>query len=415
MRNYPKPITRRHFLTGSAAALTTISIVPRRVLGAPEIPPSETLGGALIGVGGQGPGTFGAMLQSLQSAGLGLTKLAECDVKWLDRSDNKTRYTDFRRILERMDIDVVAIATPPHWHALISIAAMEAGKDVLCEKPMTRFIAEGRAVVEAAKRYGRIFQIGTFGRFGSSRSKNNALTRKIMKSGLLKPCEAVVIKRGNLKVKEWSGLVNAKPQPVSTNLDWEMYVGPSPMKPYHPHRFGGTHRGYWDYEGGGLCDMGQHYLDPFTWTYGKDDTAPVEIEPYAPPAHPEACGMWGWVELKYADGFTLVFDSDEWGSRYDRNQARAVSIDDLDDEGRKKIAETPDPEPLLTFGEAVKARKPAGGNPDVASRTVTILHLANIAIRVGRKIHFDPVKEVIIGDEEANRLANPPMRAPWHL
>jgi predicted dehydrogenase len=292
---------------------------------------------------------------------------------------------------------------------------MEAGKDVLCEKPMTRFIAEGQAVADAAKRYGRIFQIGTFGRFSASRDSKSKLTRKIMKSGLLKNCQGVVIKRGGLKVKEWSGLVNAKPQPVPSNLDWDLYVGPSPWKPYHPHRIGGTHRGYWDYEGGGLCDMGQHYLDPFTWTYGKDDTAPVEIEPHAPPAHPEACGMWGWVELKYADGFTLVFDSGEWGPAYDRKPAREVRLNDLDEEGRKKIAEMPDPEPLLTFAEAVKARKPAGGNAEVAYRTVTILHLANIAIRMGRKIRFDPAKAVIVGDEEANRLVSQPMRAPWHL
>jgi predicted dehydrogenase len=415
MKRHLKPITRRHFLTGTAAALATVSIVPRRVLGAPEIPPSETIGAALIGVGGRGPGTYSELVKSFQGVGAGVTKLAECDVKWLDRADNKTKYTDFRRVLERKDIDAVAIGTPPHWHALISIAAMEAGKDVLCEKPMTRFIAEGRAVAEASKRYGRVFQIGTFGRFGASRDPKNVLTRKIMKSGLLKKCEAVVIKRGDLKVKEWSGLVNAKPQPVPANLDWDMYAGPSPMKPYHPHRFGGTHRGYWDYEGGGLCDMGQHYLDPFTWTWGKDDTAPVEIEPHAPPAHPEACGMWGWVELKYADGFTLVFDSGEWGKPYDRKQSRGVSLDDLDEESRKKIAETPDPEPLLTFAQAVKARQPAGGNAEVAYRTVTILHLANIAIRVGRKIRFDPVREIIVGDEEANRLVSQPMRAPWHL
>jgi len=116
-------------------------------------------------------------------------------------------------------------------------------------------------------------------------------------------------------VKEWSGLVNAKPQPVPASLDWDMYVGPAPMKPYHPHRVGGTHRGYWDYEGGGLADMAQHYLDPFTWTYGKDDTAPVEVEAHAAPAHHDACGMWGWVELRYADGLTLVLDSGEWVSR----------------------------------------------------------------------------------------------------
>ncbi|MHC4435332.1 MAG: Gfo/Idh/MocA family protein, partial [Planctomycetota bacterium] len=145
---------------------------------------SETFGGVLIGCGGRGNGTFNAM-------GLEAKKLAICDVKFVGRADNKTVYTDFRRVLERKDIDVVAIATPPHWHALISIAAMEAGKDVLCEKPMTRFIAEGRAVAEAEKRYNRIFQVGTFGRFGRSKDPRSIEIHKIMASGLLRDCQGV--------------------------------------------------------------------------------------------------------------------------------------------------------------------------------------------------------------------------------
>ena len=336
-------------------------------------------------------------------------------MKWVGTADNKKRYTDFRRLLERKDIDVVAIGTPPHWHALISMAAMEAGKDVLCEKPMTRFIAEGRAVAETARRYGRIFQIGTFGRFSACKDPKKVLTRKIVKSGLLKQNPGVVIHRGGLKVKEWSGYVNAKPQPVPANLDWEMYVGPSAFKPYHPHRFGGTHRGYWDYEGGGLCDMGQHALDPITWTWGKDDTAPVEVIPSAPIAHQEATGMWGWVELRYADGMRLVLDSAEWGDPWEKSKARGISPTDLSPEDQEKLKALPDPEPLRTFGEAVRSRQPAGGNADAAFRTITIIHLANLAIRLGRPLRFDPVKSEIIGDELANRLINQPMRAPWHI
>jgi myo-inositol 2-dehydrogenase/D-chiro-inositol 1-dehydrogenase len=409
-------INRRHFLQQALATGAAFTIVPRHVLGGEGYtPPSETLGGALIGCGGRGPGTYGETTKALQSVGLKLVQRAQCDVRWLDRADNQTIYTDFRRVLERPDIDIVAIATPPHWHALISIAAMEAGKDVLCEKPMTRFVAEGRAVVEAEKRYGRIFQVGTFGRFGVSQDKNRILARKIMKSGLLKQSPVVHIARGGLKVKEWSGLVNAKPQPIPRNLDWDMYCGPSPLKPYHPHRVGGTHRGYWDYEGGGLCDMGQHHFDPITWMYGKDDTAPVEIDVHAPPAHQEACGMWGWVELTYTDGTTFVMDSGEWGESYERKKARDISLNDLAEADRQKLLEMPDPDPLLTFADAVKARKPAGGNAEAAHRTVCVNHLANIAIRVGRKIRFDPVTEHIIGDAEADRLAHQPMRAPWHL
>jgi hypothetical protein len=346
---------------------------------------------------------------------LNVRKVAECDVRWVDRADNKTKYTDFRRVLDRADVDLVAIATPPHWHALISIAAAEAGKDVLCEKPMTRFIAEGRAVVNAFKRYGRIFQVGTFGRFGASRNKGNILTHKIMKSGLLNPCQAVSIHRGGFKIKQWSGRPGLEPKPVPANLDWNMYCGPSPLKPYVSQRVGGTHRGYWDYEGGGLADMGQHHFDPVQWTFAKDDTSPVEIEAFAPPAHPEVTGVWGWVELKYADGLTLVMDSGEWGPAYDRQEARGVSLNDLSADDRKKIESMPDPDPLVTFARAVETREQPGGNAEAAHRCACLLHLANIAIRVGRKLQYDPVNEQILGDDEANRLVNQPMRAPWHL
>jgi len=411
MSKHSHAISRRSFLSGSAAA-TALTIVPRHVLGGPgELPPSETLGGALIGCGGRGPGTFNDMSRGIREhLGKEVRLLARCDVRFVRECDNKTIYTDFRRVLERPDIDVVAVGTHPGWHALVSIAAMEAGKDVLCEKPMTRFIAEGRAVVEAENRFNRVFQIGTYGRFGANRK-----VHKLMASGLLKECKAVHIHRGGWKVKEWSGKVKVKPQPVPDWLDWDMYCGPAPLRPFHPHRFGGTHRGYWDYEGGGMADMGQHYLDGFNYAYAKDYTSPVVIEAYAPPAHPEACGLWGWVEMTYADGLTLVFESGEWGEPYTRKQHRGVSEADLDDESRKKLQAMPDPEPLLNFAQAVKLRKKAGGHAEAAHRTATLMHLANIAIRMGRKLRYDPVKEQFIGDEEANRLIYQPMRAPWHL
>ncbi len=415
MKRSQPGVSRRRFLQGSAAGVAVAAIVPRHVLGQGQTPPSEQLGGALIGCGGRGPGTFGGL-------GGDARMVACCDV---DRSRAQrvaerfqgevATYTDFRELLERKDVDVVAIGTHPGWHALTSIAAMEAGKDVLCEKPMTRFIAEGRAVVEAEKRYGRIFQVGTYGRFGASRDRGRVLIHKIMASGLLKDCRGVHIKSGGLKVRQWSGLVKYPAQSVPERLDWDLYCGPAPLRPYQGHRFGGTHRGYWDYEGGGLTDMAQHHFDPVNWTYAKDGTSPVEIEAYAPPAHPEACAMWGWVEMRYADGMTFVMTSNEWGEPYDRKKPREVSLSDLSEADQKKIEEMPDPEPLVSFPEAVKTRKQPGGHAEAAHRTVTLCHLANIAIRTGRKLRYDPVKEEFIGDEEANRLAYQPMRAPWRL
>jgi len=319
----------------------------------------------------------------------------------------------------------VSTATPPHWHALVSILAMQAGKDVLSEKPMTRFIAEGRAVVNTAKRYGRVFQLGTGGRFSAARSSRSRLTHKIMRSGLLKQCKGVWIKRGGFKVKQWSGAVNLKPQPVPPGLDWDLYCGPSPLRPYHPMRFGGTHRCWWDYDGGGLADMGQHYLDPVQYILEKDDTSPVEIEAVAPwPPHPDACGKWGRVDLTYADGCKIILETDACGPPTTKGRPyiegpkgkiyKGFKTDppDLKD----ALAALPDPPRQISdFNESIVTRNKFGLNEVNGHRSNMLVHLANCAIRTGRKLRFDPVAMRFIGDDEANRLADQPMRAPWHL
>jgi hypothetical protein len=125
--------------------------------------------------------------------------------------------------------------------------------------------------------------------------------------------------------------------------------------------------------------------------------------------------MWAWVELIYADGFRFVMDSTEWGPRYDRKPEQRITPDLLTPKQLEKVSAMPDPEPLLSFAEAVKQRKKAGGHPEAAHRAACILHLANLAIRLGRKLNYDPDKEVFIGDEEANRFIDVPMRSPWHL
>lgn len=401
-------ISRRTFVAGTAAGLVAPMIVPRHVLGGPDqTPPSETLGGALIGCGARGAESWQKYF------GPKVNMLAQCDVKFKDRADDKNFYTDFRRLLDRDDIDVVLIATHPGWHALISIAAMEAGKDVVCEKPMCRFISEGRAIADAEKRYGRIFQLERKGEFAPT------LPRKIFESGLLKTCDAVRVLKTAFKAKEWSGKVRYPISRVPATLDWDMYCGPAPLRPFNIHRVGGSHRGYWDYEGGGLADMGQHHLDRFAYDYGRDLTSPVEVVPHAPLAHPEACGLWGWCELKYADGFTLVLESGEWGAPYDRLTPRGLTdkelLMQLSEEDRKKLDALPKPQEMPRFFEAVRTRQKPGGHAERCHRVATIFHLANVAFRCGRPLKFDPVTEQIVGDEEANRLVNQPMRAPWRL
>jgi len=404
--------TRRRFLGATAATATTFTIVPRHVLGgAGNTAPSDTVTYAVVGNG------------TRKDAGIGCVgarkKIAVCDVDTRHiggEPDNKTRYTDFRRLLERDDLDVVCIATPPHWHALVCIAAAQAGKHIFCEKPMTKFIAEGRAVSDAVNSAGVAFQIGTFSRYGNAQNKSHIENHKIIKHGLVKDLSGIVAFTG---ARNRTGKTDLTEQPVPSSLDYEMWLGPAPYKPYNAARVHYSNRFYWDYEGGDLTNFGAHSYDPFQWSFAKDDTAPVRAEPHAPwPQHPDAVGQYDWVELTYADGLKVVVTGGSWsqGGEYDRpGERRMLSADDLDDAGRKKLAELPDLEPMLGFGDAVRQRKQSGGHAESSHRVCTALHLANIAVRMGRTIQYDPVKERIVGDEQANRLVNVPMRAPWHL
>jgi myo-inositol 2-dehydrogenase/D-chiro-inositol 1-dehydrogenase len=426
-----KRITRRTFVAGAAKTAAAFYILPRHVLGGPGYtPPSEVITRAVIGTGGMGlnhvvPNEEGQPPVTLAVCDVDRNHLAD-GVKKAGRSCDS--YADFRRVLERNDIDTIHVATPPHWHALIAIAAAQAGKDVLGEKPTTRTIAEGQALVDAIRRYGRVYQVNTHGRFGSYYSFGaSKRLRKLVASGRLgRPLTVRVgpAQGFNWKVKEWSGRTNLTPEPVPGVLDYDMWLGPAPVKFYHPHRVHQSFRGYWDYDGGGLSDMGQHYLDPVQYILDKDDTSPVEISAVAPwPPHPDAVGLWERVHLKYADGTELILSSGEAGVPdpaglpflegprgrvFDNYRTDPPGLfDELDD--------VPDPEPLLDFDTAVRTRRLAGGNAAVAHRSCTLVNLATIAIRTGRTLRFDPTAQRFINDEQANRLIDQPMRAPWHL
>jgi predicted dehydrogenase len=422
--SHPHRISRRQFIRTGAAAAVSLTIIPRHVLGGQGyLAPSDTLTKAVIGVGGMGQGHLGYP---------GAVLRAVCDV---DRGHLATAleisgpgvagYADFREVLERPDIDIVHIATPPHWHALISIAAAAAGKDIWCEKPMTRTIAEGRAVVEAVKRNGRIFRINTWFRFEDrfyGFGTDVKPIKKVVQSGLLGwPLKATVSAATGFDWKfYWSGLTNLRPEPVPPELDYDFWLGPAPYKPYHPHRVHGTFRGYWDYDGGGLGDMGMHYLDPVQYLLDKDGTSPVEISADCPQQHPDACGAWRRIEMKYADGCVIVLD----GENRDKNAPFLEGPDgklfrglESDIPNLKAVLATlPDPEPqVIDFAEAVRTRRRFALNERNAHRSCTLVNLGKIAVQLGRPLRFDPEKERFAGDEEANRLIDQPMRAPWHI
>lgn len=417
-------ITRRKFIKRAISATAAFTIVPRYVLGGQGYTaPSDQLTKAVIGVGGMGLG-------HLDYPGARLLAVCDVDENHLKRAmkiggPGVAGYKDFREVLERSDIDIVHIPTPPHWHALISVAAAEAGKDIWCEKPMTRTIGEGQKVVEAVQENGRIFRLNTWFRFRSRFYGFGTPVKpikKIVQNGMLGwPLKVTVSETTGFNWKfHWFGKHNLKPQPAPKVLDYDMWLGPAPYKPYHPHRVHNSFRGYWDYDGGGLGDMGMHYLDPVQYILDKDNTSPVEIEADCPQQHPDACGSWRRIRLVYSDGCEIILD----GENKDKNAPFIEGPEGMLFKGlesnilglKEKLATLPDPEPQMTdFIESVRTRRKFALNEENGHRTCTIVNLSKIAVRLGRSLRFDPDKQRFVGDEEANRFIHQPMRAPWQM
>ena len=418
--------TRRNFLKTSIASIATISIVPRHVLGgAGFTPPSGILTRAVIGTGGMGMGHVTGINKACK-----LLAVCDVDAKHLaaavmNGGPDCKGYKDWQEVIARKDIDIVHLPTPPHWHALMSIAAAQAGKDIWCEKPMSRTIAEGEAVVAAIAKHERIFRLNTWFRFeGGFYGMGTTVKpiKKVVQNNLLGwPLKATLSDTTGFNWKfNWVGKTGLVEQPVPPELDYNAWLGPAPMKPYHPHRVHGTFRGYWDYDGGGLGDMGQHYLDPVQYIMNKDGESPIEIESDAPKQDSDAVGTWRRIRLKYADGCEIILDGENkdkdaaflQGPKGKIMKGFKSDIPDLD----AKLKELPDPEPQLTnFVDAVKTRKKFALNEVNGHRSCTLINLAKIALQTGRVLHFDPKTQRFIKDDEANSYVSQPMRAPWKI
>ena len=417
-------LTRREFLK-SAGALSLFTIIPRKVMGGQPgvIPPSDQLTKGIIGVGGMGRGHYG----------YGGTRLiAVCDVDdnhlkdAIEAAPDKIQgFHDFRDLIAMRDVDIVHIATPPHWHGLMAIEAAKAGKDIWCEKPMTRTIGEGKRVMEAVKQHGNIFRLNTWFRFKDTFYGMGTTVepiKKLVDSGLLGwPLTVTIGRHTGFDWKfYWVGNTNLQPQPVPKELDYDMWLGPAPYKPYNIHRTHQTFRGYWDYDGGGLGDMGQHYIDPVQYFLGKDNTSPVSVEIDAPQQHSDAVGTWRKITFTYADGCKIVLDGagtiDDVpyieGPKGKLWPGFRSDIPDL----QRKLAEFPDPKPqAVDFIESVRTREKFALNEVNGFRSCTLVNMGITALRLNRNLRFDPDKLEFIGDDAANRLMNQPMRAPWIL
>lgn len=424
-------ISRRGFLrtgAGAVAALAAPVIVPRAALGGPGmVAANERLALGTIGCGGQGRGDLGALL------GTGQTELvATCDVYQKHREDAARRgrsvqtYNDFRALLDRDDIDIVNVGTPDHWHALVVIAAAKAGKDIYCQKPLSLTIEEGRAMVNAVRRYNRILQVGSQQRSEFSFRRACELVQSGRIGKLIK-VETYIGGNPTCGYDGWG--------PVPEGLDWNLYLGPAPWVPYNRHRTFWDFRWFWDYSGGNMTDWGAHHNDIAQWGMGTQLTGPVEIEGWGEfPTH-------GLMEtpvrykaiMKYKNGVYLECSSEG-------NDCKFIGTDGwiVCNRGGKLVSDPPDivredlgPNDVhlywdaknrtysdhhyRNFIDAVRTRIPPIADVEIGYRSISVCHLANISIRLGRKIHWDPDKEQIVGDEEAARWVSKPMRKPWHL
>jgi len=407
-----KQVSRRSFLKGMAfAAGAAPMVIPASALGADGKPaPSSRLTVGAIGLGGRGTDDMRGFLGHNE-----VQVVTVCDVRQEHRQrakglvDSKygngdcTMVGDFRAITGRPDIDVVMIGTPDHWHAIVAVEAMKSGKDVFCEKPETLTIREGRIMVETARRYARVFS------GGSQRVwEDYNWFHKMVRGGAIGQVEEAW-------VDCWgpSDECFLPPEPVPPGLDWEMWLGPAPWAPFNHGRL--NFRPWRDYSGGGMTDWGAHNFGGALFTCGLHETGPVEVIP------PDGKDVT-LLTYKFANGIVFHHKGGWTGNICFRGSDGEIPERSGGRKPRRKDA----PNIFIPnyrgkggligdFLYCVKTRERPFRDIEVAHRTVTVCHLGNIAYRLGRPFKWDPVKEEIVGDAEANRWVDRPKRAPWRL
>jgi hypothetical protein len=436
-----KGITRRHFLKAAAASVLAPAIVPSTVFG--RTAPSNTLLMGCIGVGRQGQGD----MQELIYRGLevGARVVAVCDVdahrmedaQWMvdkiysmelgkDTAQSCAAYRDFRELLARKDIDGVLIVTPDHWHAPMAIAAAQAKKDIYLEKPLTYSITEGRKLVKAVRRNERILQVG---------SQQRSSTYFLMACEMARNQRIGKLHTIHVWLPQDQGTGNAEPMPVPKNLDYDFWLGPKPQALFsedrvHPQR--SYSRPGWlqveEYCRGMITGWGSHMNDTAQWGNGTDDTGPVEIEAKA--EFPDR-GLFDVhttfrAEGMYANGVRLIMETgNPAGVRFEGDRGfvfvRRGAIEPSDRELlREKIRDDEiklyrSTNHMKDFLECMRSRKDPVAPVEVGHRSNTICVITHIAMKLGRKLQWDPRAERFINDDEANRWLDYPHRKPWNI
>jgi predicted dehydrogenase len=409
--------TRRKFFFQAGAAGLGVWAGSRR---AQAEPPSEAVRIGMIGVGNQGTGNLKAFIKNVVAVcDVDSTRLATAK-KLVETTGGKScdAFGDFRRMLDRKDIDAVVVTTPDHWHALPTVLACQAGKDVYCEKPLSLTVAEGQVMVAAARKYGRIVQTG-------SQQRSDAKFRlacELVRSGALGKLKSVKVGLPGVNFKGPAVPDSAPP----AELDYDFWLGPAAKKPYNARHVHYDFRFFWDYSGGQLTNWGAHHLDIVQWALGMDDSGPVAIEGTAK-YHAEH-----WYEVpesfelayNYADGLTVAcgqkykggvtFEGDKGTLFVTRGKIEANPPDILK---RPKVTSHlyESKNHHANWLDCIKTRKAPICDVAIGHRSATVCHLGNIALRTGRKITWDPARETILGDSEALSMLARPYRAPWVL
>lgn len=333
-------------------------------------------------------------------------------------------YNDFRDLLARDDIDAVSVTTPDHWHAIPTIMAARAGKHIYCQKPLSLTIAEGRAMVEAVRRYGVILQTGS-----QHRSKQRMrFACELVRNGRIGRVKRVLTSLGRHGLR--FDLDTWDPTPVPDGFDYDLWLGPAPWAPHHEHRCFYTFRFVQDCSGGETTNTGAHKFDIVQWGLGTERTGPVEIEDLG--SEFPKTGLFDTVSrihfrARYANGVELIctpggiggaarFEGTEGWVHVDWNSFR-THPESLADTviGPDEIHLYESRDHKRNFLDCIKSGQDPIAPVEVGHRSASVCHLANIAMRLKRRLHWDPDEEHFINDQQANRLLSKPVRTPWHL
>jgi hypothetical protein len=438
-------MSRRAFVQAGVGALAAPYVVPRSVFGAAA--PSNRINVALIGAGNQSRVDLPSMLRFED-----VQVVAICDVNrgsfgyaraehFLGREPvrdlvNKHYaetarsgeyrgcevYADFRDVLARQDVDAVMVILPDHWHALVTVLACRAGKDVYCQKPMSLTVHDGQQMIQAVHQHQRILQVG-------SQYRSNPVVRRVAelvrngRIGKVQRAVAIVNDSGAGPGPGWQAM------PVPDGFDYDLWLGPAPAAPYHIDRCLYRFRFHLDYSGGQVTNTGHHSNDIVQWALGLDGSEPVEFEDlgsiWPPAGHLYTTAMKTAFRARHAKGIELIcqtqdpgfgarFEGSDGWVQYSRNKIQASSDEILnspigDEELRLPVSDNH----YRNWLDCIKSREEPIEPVEVGHSTANICHCGNIAMRLKRKVRWDPETETFVDDAEANQMLRRPYRAPW--